>query len=787
MINRIKSSKRLLSVIVVVSAVTFLVAGGALLFSIYQSPTPAIVFVPPVALDQLAAQYPEIASILQDPALGSAYKEFMLAYQQGGIAAAENLARERGLLNKRRELQITLLVDHADNVAAVATELQKMGITIVGAYDELIEIAIPLALIEQIARAENPGKIFSQLTALKHVLKIRMPTPNQGGAIEMWSEAVATTGAEQWHKAGFTGRGVKIGILDLGFDEYKPLLGKTLPARVTAKSFVAGEEPDSTDENHGTLCAQVAYAMAPGAEFYFAYYSGEASQRAAVAWLIDQGVQIISHSAGTMGDPTDGTGSRARFVDSIAVKGVVWVNSAGNYGEGHYRAIVSGASANQWLSFPSGGQTLKLIVDPSASRSSLILQWDDWSGNASEDYDLFLYDGQGNLVARSEDRQASKAGDRPVEAIILRPPRQTNYFVKILAKRTVRNAILDLFVHNGNLDHSTPAYSLGSPADARGSLSVGAIFWRTNALEAYSSRGPTNDGRIKPDLVAPAGVKTAQGAFFGTSAAAPHVSGAAALVWGRFSRMTANEVKAYLVSNAIDMGTAGADSDSGGGRLHLPGDGSITPTVRVVAPTATAPRIAATVTALSPTRVAVVPQPTAPPTAQPTVVAIPRAPQPGLSSGAILVLGLLMCSGLVGSVGGLALLLFATRSAVPSPSAPPLSPRPNQPRAPIAPVINPPVSGSVWLTSPAGRIGPLARGTSMVGRSAQNTIHLDAPEISRQHATLTWDGARVTLVDLGSSNGTFVNGRRVIPRAPEILRPGDRVSFGGGVTWTVTW
>jgi len=52
---------------------------------------------------------------------------------------------------------------------------------------------------------------------------------------------------------------------------------------------------------------------------------------------------------------------------------------------------------------------------------------------------------------------------------------------------------------------------------------------------------------------------------------------------------------------------------------------------------------------------------------------------------------------------------------------------------------------------------------------------------------LNWDGARFTIADLGSSNGRFVDGQRLAPNAPVSLRPGDRVSFGGVVAWTVVW
>ena len=54
--------------------------------------------------------------------------------------------------------------------------------------------------------------------------------------------------------------------------------------------------------------------------------------------------------------------------------------------------------------------------------------------------------------------------------------------------------------------------------------------------------------------------------------------------------------------------------------------------------------------------------------------------------------------------------------------------------------------------------------------------HLDHPHVSRLHASLAVDGGRVVLADLGSSNGTFVNGQRLTQ--PTALKPGDRIDIG---------
>ena len=85
------------------------------------------------------------------------------------------------------------------------------------------------------------------------------------------------------------------------------------------------------------------------------------------------------------------------------------------------------------------------------------------------------------------------------------------------------------------------ASSSPTPGDARGAFSVGAFDATTLLPESYSSEGPTDDGRLKPDIAAPTNVLITPGdpeseainACGGTSCATPHVGGAAALIWGR--------------------------------------------------------------------------------------------------------------------------------------------------------------------------------------------------------------------------------------------------------------
>ncbi len=63
-----------------------------------------------------------------------------------------------------------------------------------------------------------------------------------------------------------------------------------------------------------------------------------------------------------------------------------------------------------------------------------------------------------------------------------------------------------------------------------------------------------------------------------------------------------------------------------------------------------------------------------------------------------------------------------------------------------------------------------------IGRDSTNEIVINDAEVSRRHARLTFQGGKYVLEDLGSTNGTFVNGQRL--SGPRVLKAGEVISFG---------
>ncbi len=126
-------------------------------------------------------------------------------------------------------------------------------------------------------------------------------------------------------------------------------------------------------------------------------------------------------------------------------------------------------------------------------------------------------------------------------------------------------------------------YTLGVPAGAKNAIVVGAVYSDTGEIASFSSLGPTDDGRMKPDLVAPGcevggdrGITstrscTGYAVYCGTSMATPAAAGVAALVSERLANSPRGPatlpatMKAILAASARDLGNPGPDYTYGYG------------------------------------------------------------------------------------------------------------------------------------------------------------------------------------------------------------------------------
>lgn len=438
--------------------------------------------------------------------------------------------------------------------------LERFGAHIEARAENLYRMRVPAENLRALAESV-PGVAF-----------IRRPRPLVALDARS-SEGVLPTGAVLLQGFGWRGQNVKIAVIDLGFAQ----LSRAKRSKVINPEVIADEqdytgEGFETGTSHGTGVAEIIHAMAPQAWLYLKKVADEIDLANAVEDAIAQGVQIINYSVGVANaNFGDGTGIVAELADRARAHGILWVNAAGNHAQSHWMGFSSDRDYDGWLEFAPAREELLIKADFPGS-IELYLTWDDWP-RTSQDFDLFLYDPQGRLVASSQNYQTGS--QEPTEQIEYVAWAPGTYRARVLARRVSRTNIrLKIFnLSQQAIDPNVPEGSILTPADARGALAVGAISvrsWKTGPQEPFSSQGPTSDGRVKPDIAGPDGVSSFALTYFsGTSASAPHVAGAAALLLSQHPSWTADQLQGALEAQAIDMGIPGKDNIYGAGRLDL--------------------------------------------------------------------------------------------------------------------------------------------------------------------------------------------------------------------------
>ncbi len=528
-----------------------------------------------------------------DRKIDTALLDLVQVYRTEGQAAAERRAREIGLLNRKQEARLTLVLSDKDT-APVEAKVKDLGGRVVATSGNLIEIAVPLNIVGTYA---NSGRNLPQDLAafgnVREVLVTPVGQPDEpvlpgtatraetrAALAQVVSEGVKISGADGWHGRGITGKGVKVGIIDGGFTGYERLLGRELPAKVTPRAFTSENDLDGGE--HGTACAEIVHAMAPDAELYLAAVDGPANLHRAIRWLVDEvGVKVISMSLGWNGYTRgDGSGTFAEAVDYARGKGVFFVKSAGNEGDASYAGAYTDSNGNGWHEFAPGKEALQVRA---GQVLSVVLNWDAWTGDPVN-LDLYIYDAAGTTLAGSS-RNVQDGNRPPVERLAGEVPPGQTWQIRIRGEGRPRAVPVKIVAKNALLERGfvNPRGSISTPGDAKGSFTIGATHWRDDKLEGYSSQGPTADGRLKPEITAPTVVNTASYGsgsddekFNGTSAAAPHAAGAAALIVSAQPGITPDQIAARLEGGAKDLEEPGPENKTGHGRLQL-GDTAATP------------------------------------------------------------------------------------------------------------------------------------------------------------------------------------------------------------------
>ena len=410
------------------------------------------------------------------------------------------------------------------------------------------------------------------------------------------------TNAGLWQQAGMTGN-VRVGIIDF-FDLRVWNTSEQGPVPDAAHQFcpdltqglcTAGQINPRDGDRHGVAVAEIVKDMAPGAELFLATTATTAETQAAIEWFVQNGVHIVTRSLGAPYDgPGDGTGPLDAVVDYASAHGITWFNSGGNDAAFGYGRYIDGVDANGYVDFLNGPAVDTMLrIDPQSGGVAFDgIRWaNDWHLPASQvtDYSVEIWQGSSESSAASWGLCSTtpktpaphrlEAADElfdvgPGMALFLRIHADSNYVPS--APDTIEVATFYGMIEAGR---TSAAYSAAKPVvDSRNPslLAVGAIDPAngSSGIAFYSSRGPTNDGRIKPDISAPSCVTSTMypspNCFNGTSAASPAAAGMAALLLGRGLAEPGMPLASLTKHLVVDLGPPGPDNSYGTGEIRLP-------------------------------------------------------------------------------------------------------------------------------------------------------------------------------------------------------------------------
>jgi hypothetical protein len=434
-------------------------------------------------------------------------------------------------------------------------------------------------------RVEIPiSELVNVATEFKDFADIRLPITPVEHAVT--SEGVTLMNANSWQDWGYDGSGVKVAVIDGGFDSLTEAQAKgDIPLTYKSFDFTGGGLETTTP--HGTAVAEAIFDLAPQAEFYLYKISDNTDLENARDSCISNGVDIVNHSMGWFNalGYYDGTGFICSIVDSALSYGIIWINSAGNSARHHYRAIFQDNGHNHHI-FNEPDDTINPTGPYSAGQYiKICMNWDKYI-YTDQDYDLYLAKDTGNvtpkwiLVDSSTNRQTggSTIQDIPQEIITFENS-EDDVMYGILVKKlptTSEDVDFTLFsLEQRGLSYYTESSSLPDPGTVTDVVTVGAINkdnYTSGPQEFFSSQGPTNDGRIKPDVSAPDNCDSyTYKHWYGTSLSSPHTAGICALIKSRFPSFNETDTREYLYNNCTaDLGTSGRDNIYGWGKVVMP-------------------------------------------------------------------------------------------------------------------------------------------------------------------------------------------------------------------------
>lgn len=487
-------------------------------------------------------------------------------------------------VNDRGDIQTYIQVSRGENLEAFQKKLQALHIPVEASNEAL-----------RVVQAWVPVNRVTELAQLGAVSSLRLPdyARHRTGSVNSAGDALHKADAVR-NSLGFDGTGVRIGVISDGIDHRAQVTASPyldLPATIT----VDPDHPGQGDE--GTAMLEIVYDLAPGASLYF---SGNPSTGTSldminsITWLVGQGVTVIVDDIGFAQEPFFADGPVAQAVAAAVARGVTYVTAAGNEALDHYQApYVQGGDSGEgfWHDF-GGGDIGQTVLIPPAGTFAAVLQWSDSFTGSSNDYDMYLAGSLDNTILAFSD-QVQDGTQAPLEILVYTNSTSSDLLAFIAINKFQGSAReLELYtLGDFGQQYNTPGDSIVGQAAVPAVLTVGAL----NALDPgsddiaiYSSRGPstiytdfTTQTSIRRDSLDGVGIDEVEtkigqlgfirNPFLGTSAAAAHVAGLAALLKQANPNLRPFQLATALSDTAVDLtkyGT-GYDPTSGFGLFNV--------------------------------------------------------------------------------------------------------------------------------------------------------------------------------------------------------------------------
>ena len=506
---------------------------------------------------------------------------------KGGRSVAKGVSASGGAPGTMGDL---VRFDSSDNVQVYVHLASTDEASLQQVRNAVVEVEIEApehGLIQAWVDPDNLQAVAS-LEAVKRV------TPPDYGYTEQGSKL---TEGDAVHRAnlvrefsGLTGEGVKVGVISDG-------------ARAWTTARATGDLPSTVEINlnqenlghEGTAMMEIVHDLAPDAQLAFSGSYTSLGMAQAILWLANdafggEGADIIVDDISHLFQPYFEDGIVARAAADAVAGGTIYVAAAGNAAEEHYEGDFVN-NGDGFHAFDGGSDITMRLLAPSGVL--VVLQWNDEFGASGNDYDLYLcpagltptaFNLFNGICGASTNTQ--NGDDDPLETAWFSGEGQVDVFIK---RSSGQNRRLKMFFGASQaLEYGVPEGSIVHQEAVPGVLTVGAVDAAdpgNDDIEPSSSLGPsviyfpTEETRKKPDVVAATGVSvTGSGGFpnpfFGTSAAAPHVAGIAALLVEAqrladptmTRKQVADAVIQKMKDTAVDLGPTGHDNQTGYGR-----------------------------------------------------------------------------------------------------------------------------------------------------------------------------------------------------------------------------